>query len=300
LGIALGAEPGRVVVAWVATLIASLLPDILARSFLPRIALAGIGIGRLGVLLGLSGLATVSEELQPVSGYVLALAASAFGDLLVTLIQRAKRWQSWEATAAETEQLSAEALLHLIPAACMALTVVGRLSPQQLFLQSPSMAEVRLPMLSPLSWWVIAPILALVLAGPFLPGALAAMRAGSVSRTVRALVGGAPFGVINAAQEEFRFRAVLLATAVPSLGAGQGLAMSSVFFGLGHYFGHPSGRTGIVLAGIAGWVLGETMLSTGSFLPPWLIHVLLDVLIFATAAVGRPGSAPRRRRRCRQ
>jgi membrane protease YdiL (CAAX protease family) len=150
------------------------------------------------------------------------------------------------------------------------------------------MGEVRLPVLPPLSWSVLAPVFALVLAGPLLPDALAAMRSACASRSVDALAGGAAFGAINAAQEEFRFRAVLLANAIPSVGAGQGLAMSTLFFALGHFFGRPSGPTGVILAGIAGWVLGETMLGTGSFLPPWLMHVLLDVLVFATAALRAP------------
>jgi Type II CAAX prenyl endopeptidase Rce1-like len=67
------------------------------------------------------------------------------------------------------------------------------------------------------------------------------------------------------------------------LGRGRA-ALSSVFFGLGHFFGHPSGVRGAILATLAGAVLGETMLGTGSVLPSWLVHVLLDVIIFMIVA----------------
>lgn len=60
------------------------------------------------------------------------------------------------------------------------------------------------------------------------------------------------FAVENALSEEFRFRCVLLATGVPVLGRGQAMLLTSVLFGLGHWFGHPSGPTGIVLAALAG------------------------------------------------
>jgi membrane protease YdiL (CAAX protease family) len=276
----------RSVVAWVATLVASILPDIVARSVAPRPPLAWLGAGRVVLLASLTGLAMATGGLRPISGYVLALAASAVGDFALTFIQGTDRWRSWAAAASESEQLTAQALLHLIPALCMVLTVVGRLDWEQLFMTRPLVdAQARLPLLPPVSWSALAPLLTLLIAGPLLPDALSVMRGAAIRQIFNVLPRALAFGLVNAAQEEFRFRAVLLARALPSLGSGQGLAMTAVFFGLGHYFGHPSGPSGAVLAGVAGWLLGETMLGTGSFLPPWLMHVALDILIFATVAV---------------
>ena len=279
------AEIVRAVVTWSATLIASLLPDVLARALVPRLAPAAVGAGRLAVLVALSGTTAAIDGLRPVSGYVVALAASAAGDLLVTLIQDSGRWRAWDGSATETDRLSAQALIHLIPASLMALTVVGRLGWDELFLVGPVLdTQVRVPGLPPLAWSMLLPLVAMFLAAPFLPDAVAAMRGASAGRLIRTLPGALAFGAVNAAQEESRFRAVLLANALPSVGAGQALALSSVFFGLGHFFGHPSGVRGAILATLAGAVLGETMLGTGSVLPSWLVHVLLDVIIFMIVA----------------
>ena len=53
----------------------------------------------------------------------------------------------------------------------------------------------------------------------------------------------------------------------------------------GHYYAHPSGLSGIVLASVGGWLLGLSMLGTRGIAAPWLIHGLQDVLIFAAVAM---------------
>ena len=55
------------------------------------------------------------------------------------------------------------------------------------------------------------------------------------------------------------FRAVFLARVDQLLGAGRAMLMTSVIFGIGHWFGHPSGPSGVVLAFVAGWVLGTVV-----------------------------------------
>lgn len=77
------------------------------------------------------------------------------------------------------------------------------------------------------------------------------------------------------------FRAVLLARLVPTLGPSQALWMTSVLFGLAHWFGHPSGPTGVGMAGFARLMRGKSMLETRGFVWAWIIHGFLDVVIFA-------------------
>jgi membrane protease YdiL (CAAX protease family) len=88
------------------------------------------------------------------------------------------------------------------------------------------------------------------------------------------------FAVFNAAQEEFRFRAVLLGRLIPVVGASQALWITSTLFGLGHWFGHPSGPTGVVMAGFAGFLWGKSMLDTRGFAWAWIIHGFQDLVIF--------------------
>lgn len=271
--------------AWGATLLASLLPDIAAQAFVPRLSRAWIGVGKVVLLSTGFVLITWVRPLQPISGYVLALAASALGDLGVAAITESAWWNSRQAAASEGDRLVAQALIHLIPTALMTLTVVGSLSRDQVFLAGVRTADIKLPLLPPLPWAVVASALAVLLAAPLLPDAIAAVRLASARHTLSVLPRALGFAAVNAGQEELRFRAILLARAAPTLGLAQALALTTLFFGLAHWFGRPSGPRGVVLAAVAGWVLGEVMLATGSFLPAWAMHGFLDVLIFVAVAL---------------
>ncbi len=89
------------------------------------------------------------------------------------------------------------------------------------------------------------------------------------------------FAAVNAAQEEFRFRAALLARLLPVVGTTHALPVTSLLFGLEHWFGHPSGPSGVLLAGLAGYMWGKSMVETGGSAWAWLIHGFQDVVIFA-------------------
>jgi membrane protease YdiL (CAAX protease family) len=59
-----------------------------------------------------------------------------------------------------------------------------------------------------------------------------------------------------------------------------------LIFGLGHWFGHPSGLSGVVMAGFAGLVWGKAMVETRGFGWAWLIHGFQGVMIFAFLVIG--------------
>ena len=56
-------------------------------------------------------------------------------------------------------------------------------------------------------------------------------------------------------------------------------ALSALIFGIGHYFGHPSGIPGVLLAGFLGWLLSKSIHETKGFFWAWLIHFLQDIVI---------------------
>jgi membrane protease YdiL (CAAX protease family) len=58
--------------------------------------------------------------------------------------------------------------------------------------------------------------------------------------------------VLNAASEEFQFRSVLLAHLRDVFRPGEAVLLTAVFFGVGHYYGQPSGPLGVAMAGFAG------------------------------------------------
>ena len=63
------------------------------------------------------------------------------------------------------------------------------------------------------------------------------------------------------------------------------MVLTSVLFGLGHWFGHPSGPTGVVLAGLAGWLWAKSLLETRGIAWAWVIHGAQDAVILAFVAM---------------
>ncbi len=90
---------------------------------------------------------------------------------------------------------------------------------------------------------------------------------------------------INAFNEEFTLRAAPLSELTRAVGGRQALLISTVFFGLGHFYGIPNGVIGVVLSGFLGWFLGKSMLETKGFFWAWLIHFMQDVIIFTFLAM---------------
>lgn len=92
--------------------------------------------------------------------------------------------------------------------------------------------------------------------------------------------------VLNAFNEELVYRAALLAPLHKVVGNRQASYIAAALFGLGHYTGVPYGVTGVLMAMFLGWALGKAMIETKGFLWSWLIHFVMDVMIFSLMAVG--------------
>src|SRR5205814_9547790 len=90
---------------------------------------------------------------------------------------------------------------------------------------------------------------------------------------------------VNAANEELPFRCVPLAQLRGGLPLGESLLITSIFFGLGHYFGQPSGPIGVLMATIAGWIWAKSMVETRGLGWAFGIHMVQDVVIFCFLAV---------------
>jgi membrane protease YdiL (CAAX protease family) len=92
--------------------------------------------------------------------------------------------------------------------------------------------------------------------------------------------------VLNAASEEFQFRSVLLAHLREVFRPGEAVLLTAVFFGVGHYYGQPSGPLGVAMAGFAGWIWARSMIDTRGGVWAFLIHMFQDIVIFTFLAVG--------------
>ena len=92
-----------------------------------------------------------------------------------------------------------------------------------------------------------------------------------------------PFVIIiaglNAFNEEFTLRAEPIST-LKVLDEKEVLALTTVFFALGHYYGVPYGLVGVLLSGFLGWFIGKIILETRGFLLAWFTHLVPDLVIF--------------------
>jgi hypothetical protein len=86
--------------------------------------------------------------------------------------------------------------------------------------------------------------------------------------------------MMNSFNEEFTLRAAPLSVLWKVIGKEQALLITTVYFGLGHYYGVPNGALGVLLSAFLGWFLGKSLIETRGFFWAWLIHFLPDVVIF--------------------
>jgi membrane protease YdiL (CAAX protease family) len=269
------------VIAWTAILLASDLDSIVSQ-FAGVHLPAWIPLLR-AILLGLTAL--VIQRIFPrpyLSRFIWTLAALVAGDWLVWRIESNLVWFQ---TVPRAQRMLGGVFLSFIPAALAALTIVGSgLSRRDLFLARGDMkAPTSLPFLRGLRWSVIAPALLLVISAVLLVQLSIVSHASRHFHPILLLLGSGAavvFAALNAICEEFRFRCVLLAHGIRSVGVAQAVAATSVLFALAHFGGHPSGFSGMALAGFFAWVMARSMVDTRGLGWAWLFHFIQDVIIF--------------------
>ena len=105
-------------------------------------------------------------------------------------------------------------------------------------------------------------------------------------RILRTLPWNVAVATLNAASEEFQFRCVLLAHLRGIFPKREMILLTAVFFGVGHYYGQPSGPLGVAMASFAGWIWARSMIDTRGCVWAFLIHMAQDIVIFIFLAVG--------------
>ena len=278
----------QMIVAWTAMLIVSPLPEIISGLITPNPPgwFLWFDFGALILLLGLS---FTQPALQGLRGFLLAILAYMVGGVIWVSVRNSTAYSNWTQNTSWALTQIVEVSGHLLGVIFMALTLIGSgLTRRDLFLvkgdpnalaQPSPLHQTKEPQPWPriirdwLPWYLGIMILVLVLT--FRP---------DLSRFAHALVYLPTViiaSAINAFQEEFRFRSVLLARLGSVLGPNRALWLTAIFFGLNHIVGsQPNGPWGFFLATYLGWFLGKSMLETRGFYWAFLIHFLGDFAIF--------------------
>ena len=217
--------------------------------------------------------------------FVLALVAFLCGSWLARTLEHS--W-NWYQHAPISRQMYVDAWLALIPSLLIALTLIGSgLARADVYLTRGDLTA-RVKGLGPVRWVILAPAVILFMIYGLSEQLRLILEHSGAARSTHhptslALIGlSLTFASINAFNEEFRFRFVLLAHGTRAVGVSTALWMTSLNFGLAHWVsGHPGGPTGALSTMLFALLLCRSLYDTKGGLWAWLMHAAGDVIIFA-------------------
>ncbi len=281
-------DPSRRGLIWAAMLLGSALPSVVAQ-FL------GYNFGYLlpilqsAVLIILAVIADRSERLRVVLGFILAVAILRLNwSVIAPALAATAPIAQANSLLSIGGRLFLSRLLFALGMPLMLVTMAGlQISRRTLYLHRGNMAAMAKPeailfFRKPIPWTRLAPIL-LIIFGVALPLFLYFTLRPELKSTTQ-LLSLLPWAfataTLNAASEEFQFRCIPLAQLRGIMPIRELLWLTSIFFGIGHYFGQPSGLVGVFMATIAGWLWGKSIIETRGVGWAFIIHTVQDVVIF--------------------
>jgi membrane protease YdiL (CAAX protease family) len=281
-------------ILWLAMLLASSLPGIVCHEFLGvHVRLFHwfdlVTVCQFAALLALTFCTLVIPGIRSARDSLLVMTAFFLGWFIVgPPIFHNSRTMQWAVQQFGIGWATLfDRLSLLIPAVLMTAVILGRYRRQDLFLAwGRFSAPVRWSILFPLpvrSWSMMLAI-GLVLAVGLL-GTLLIQTIGFDWTQAEKLLPHLPAvvatAIFNAAAEEYVFRMLPLAVLLPAVGPRQAIAMTAVHFGVGHWYGQPSGPLGVLLMAYAGWALAKSMVETEGAGWAFCLHAFGDLMIFS-------------------
>jgi membrane protease YdiL (CAAX protease family) len=182
--------------------------------------------------------------------------------------------------------------LTLAGAVLVSLTLIGSgLTRRDLFLQPGNLAAPAQPLpflglRKSVPWTLFGPGLLLVFALALVPFLYLTLHPNFAAshRALHFFPWMIAVSALNAASEEYQFRNVLLAHLGNLFSSAEAALLTAAYFGLGHYYGQPSGTLGVLMAGFAGWIWARSMIETRGYFWAFATHMVQDSIIFAFLA----------------
>ncbi len=278
-----------VLTAWAATLLISNLPLVIARDILgtdiPWIAPAWIGAALL-----LVAASSAWQALRPLRGYFIIMGLIMLLDSVINpwVIQSALVRNMLSGQPEIVSVLAHRVLLVLRASIVVAALFLMGIKRRDAFLtlgnlSAPVGGQAASAGRRRMGWPILGTVMSLLFGGMTLlflytqnPAMLSNLS--SIVSWIPVILLSA---ALNALGEEVEYRAAPLATLLPAVGPTQSILLTSLWFGLGHYYGGiPSGVFALVYVSILALLLGKAMVDTRGLGWSWIIHITIDTVIY--------------------
>jgi membrane protease YdiL (CAAX protease family) len=225
--------------------------------------------------------------------FVGVIVAWAIGYVIVAEVYSTSVWLNYRPQAPTYQWVMVDSIVQGIPTLFMlGLAVARGLRPADLFLVKGDLSARSSSGLSGGRPWkrLMLPIAILwaAISGFFLVLRLQG-RPIATSHLAVALPVVVLFPILNALNEEVRFRNIFLGVGLPLFGSTSIVSMTAVFFGLAHFgsFFGTSGTGGSLASGLLyaagaavfGWILAKATLDTKGIVAAWFIHAISDLVL---------------------
>ena len=282
-----------ILTAWIATLLLSKLPLVIARDIfgtdISWIMPAWIGTAALLFIA-----TYIWQSLKPLRAYFSVLGIIWLMTFFAPLVNQTAIWQNLFSGRSEMVALLGDRVFLILEAFILiaALLLMGA-KRQDIFLtlgdlKAPLGGQASATRRRFLTWPVFGTVISLLLGGLFL---LFLISQNPTALSNPALVlPWLPLILLNAGLnafgEEILFRGAPLGMLLPAIGPKHALWLTSLWFGLGHYYGGiPSGPVGLIQSGLLALLMGKAMLDTRGMGWSWIIHVTIDTAIYTFLAL---------------
>ncbi|MBN2550419.1 MAG: CPBP family intramembrane metalloprotease [Anaerolineales bacterium] len=286
-----------VIAAWIGVLLVSSFPEILfdALGASPPAWLAWAKPASMALLLALC---LVWQPLRLLWQFAAVMLVFSAGDSLAQAVFASPTWQGrFAGSSFFTFYMSIFVVDFALAAAVLAALWLVKRRRQDFYL---TRGQLDAPV-EPVRWLGIKPgeswrVFGWIFAGcamlaVFFPTILALRPSGDqLARALPLLPAAILFAAINAFNEEAYFRLSTLATLPQAVGRTQAMLLNVTLFGLAHYlYGSPGGILGFLMTAFLAFLMGKAVLETRGLFWAWLIHLLPDVVVFFSYALGWVG-----------
>ena len=285
---------GNVIPVLVFTLIASLLPEIMVREFLGGMQY-WVPFTQIAILSWAS-LYLHYVNRQQLSKYTTILTAVVVFQFFAGIIQKTSWWRSIFVADTFAGNFGGSILLKLIfVLPIIALLVYLYQSHEEVYLAKGDLSIMagRIGWLgideNKITWGRLAVISAILISFGTLLLTIFTVTGLSAPSNLSDLAVKLPlvviFALVNSFSEGIVYRSAVLGPLRKVLSKEHVILIAALFFGIGHYYGAPSGIIGVSMSMVLGWYLCRSIYETKGFASAWLIHFMQDVVIFSTIII---------------